>query len=124
MRRFYISHPYTGNEEINKANAKNITTRLQRDHAEDFFVNPLALMESCDEAGLDYPQIIHKCLEEMKLCQGIIMAPGWLNSQGCRKERDEATRCGLIVFDSIAIFEDWADGLFTDTLWDEKGENL
>ena len=39
MERYYISHPFTGNEEENKKDADRIRAFLKKEHPEICFVN-------------------------------------------------------------------------------------
>ena len=45
MKWCYISHPYTGDEEKNKAEAAEIHRKLQELHPDILFLNPLAAFE-------------------------------------------------------------------------------
>lgn len=38
---YYVSHPYTGDEEKNKKEAREITARLKTEYPQHIFINPL-----------------------------------------------------------------------------------
>ncbi len=43
MKRYYISHPFTGNEDENKADADIIRAFLKQKNPEICFMNPLGM---------------------------------------------------------------------------------
>lgn len=88
MRRYYISHPYTGNEEKNRAEAARIQRELQERYPEVLFLNPLAMFAPL--VDLPYEQVMLYCLEMLKSCDEVIMAGDYVYSKGCLREFDEA----------------------------------
>lgn len=88
MRRYYISHPYTGDEENNRAEAARIQRHLQERYPNCLFLNPLAMFEPL--ADMPYEQVMRYCLEMLRYCDGIIMAGDYVYSKGCLREHEEA----------------------------------
>ena len=41
MKIVYLSHPYTGNESINKGDAREMCAELKEEHPDWCIVNPL-----------------------------------------------------------------------------------
>lgn len=101
----YISHPYTGNEEENKADAEKIAVELAKKYPEKFFINPIAVMKHEAIAGRNYQTILDNCLELLGHCHSVIFCKGWQDSKGCMAEYGYAVAKGLLIYKSVEEFE-------------------
>lgn len=98
---YYVSHPYTGNEEKNKKEAREITARLKTEYPQHIFLNPLDTFQYTE--GWPYEQALKNCIELLCNCDGIIMTGDWQHSRGCKKEREVADQ----LYMEITELEDW-----------------
>lgn len=90
MKVVYVSHPFTGNEETNRAASMRITRELAERHPEIVFINPLAVFAAAGAAGLSYEQIMAQCLALLERCDEMILCEGWKWSKGCKMEYNHA----------------------------------
>ena len=98
---YYVSHPYTGEEESNKKEAREITARLKTEYPQHIFINPLDTFQYAED--WPYETVLEDCIELLYKCRGIIMTGDWGNSRGCRKEIKAAAKAGK----EITELEDW-----------------
>ena len=94
MNRYYISHPFTGNEEKNKADADRIRAALKEARPGICFMNPLGMFGNDDT---DYCAALADAMELLSVCDAVIFCPGWENSCGCRAEKAFAMRQGIKI---------------------------
>ena len=94
MKRYYISHPFTGNEDENKADADRIRAFLKQKNPEICFMNPLGMFGGKEA---DYCTALADAMELLSCCSTIILCPGWENSTGCRAEKAFAMEQGIEV---------------------------
>lgn len=94
MKRYYISHPFTGNEDENKADADQIWAALKKAHPGICFMNPLGILGNKDT---DYCTALADALELLSACDAVIFCPGWEESTGCRAEKAFAMQQGIEV---------------------------
>lgn len=94
MKRYYISHPYTGNEEHNKADAERIRSTLKVANPEICFMNPLGMFGGKET---DYCTALSDALELLSCCDAIVLCPGWEKSTGCRAEKAFAMQQGIAI---------------------------
>ena len=94
MKRYYISHPFTGNEEQNKADADRIRAALKEAHPDICFMNPLGMFGNKDT---DYCTALADALELLSSCDAVIFCRGWEDSTGCRAEKAFAMQQGIKV---------------------------
>ncbi len=94
MKRYYISHPFTGNEERNKADADRIRAALKEAHPDICFMNPLGMFGNKDT---DYCTALADALELLSSCEAVIFCPGWEDSTGCRAEKAFAMQQGIRI---------------------------
>ena len=87
MRMIYMSHPYTGEEEKNKADAREMQESLSMIYPSSCIINPLDTFAGAS-AGNDeeYVKILACCLELLGRCDAILMCQGWRTSTGCKAE--------------------------------------
>lgn len=94
MTRYYISHPFTGDEERNKANAEYLRALLKARYPDICFLNPLGMFGGKD---VDYCTALADALELLSCCEAIILCMGWQDSAGCRAEKAFAIQQGIEV---------------------------
>lgn len=92
--RIYLSHPYQGREENReKAAALAAFYRAVWD-AEGMtdweIVNPIEYFAPLAEDGVDDETILLMAVSLMMDCDGVLFAPGWTKSRGCRYEHWKA----------------------------------
>ncbi len=94
--RYYLAHPYGGNEE-NRAKAANLKDRITAILAfvgqEVEIINPLEKLKDC--VGMPEHEILKLCIGLMRDCDGVVFAPGWRRSHGCRYEHFVAHAHGI-----------------------------
>lgn len=87
-KRIYLSHPYGGKAENRERAAKIAEMYSDIWDAEgktDWeIVNPLSYFEPLE--GLDEEAILMMAVVLMRNCDGVLYAPGWRRSRGCRYE--------------------------------------
>lgn len=93
---WYISHPYTGDEEKNREEAAAIQRELQERHETALFVNPLAVFQALE--GFDYERVMACCLRLLSKCDRLIVTGRYRESEGCKREIEHARRHGIPVF--------------------------
>lgn len=103
MKRYYISHPYTGDEEKNKMDADRIRAALKEAHPGICFLNPLGMFGGKEA---DYCTALADALELLSCCEAAVFCPGWENSTGCRAEKAFALQQGI----RILYLDDAMDG--------------
>lgn len=96
MIMHYLSHPFSGDEEKNRAAAEAIQRELQERSKHVFYVNPLANFKALE--GMPYEKIMDYCLELLMRCDGITMAGDYRASKGCVIELTCARHNGIPVF--------------------------
>ena len=89
-KRIYLSHPYGGREENREkatALAKFYRDMWDAEGKTDWeIVNPLEYFEPLEADGVDDETILAMAIALMNECDGILFAPGWKKSRGCRYE--------------------------------------
>lgn len=105
---FYLSHPFSGDEEKNRAAAEAIQRALQERYPRALYVNPLANFKAL--AGMEYDTIMGYCLELLYKSDAIVMAGDYRTSRGCMAELAFARQHFIPVF-------------FYDAKKDELGRN-
>ena len=93
--RIYLSHPYGGkaeNREKAAALADFYRAAWDAEGKEDWeIINPLAYFEQLEADGVDDEIILLMAVALMQECDGILYAPGWRKSKGCRYEHWRAS---------------------------------
>ena len=95
MVKVYVSHPYTGNEERNIADADRICVQLVDVYPDILFVNPLSAMRHMRERS--YDEVMEHCLELMLMCDDVLLTGAYENSDGCFTEAVAAVSAGKPV---------------------------
>ena len=92
--RIYLSHPYGGfreNREKAAALAKMYREIWDAEGMTDWeIVNPIEYFAPLAEEGVDDETILMLAVALMKDCDGVLFAPGWRKSRGCRYEHWKA----------------------------------
>lgn len=117
MKWYYISHPYTGNEEENRKKAADVQRHLHEMYADIMCINPLAMFAPL--AALSYEKIMTYCLEVMQPADAVIMCSGYEKSRGCMREYEAAKREGIPV-----IFYKGGDAPLVGIEEHEKGDKV
>lgn len=94
MKRYYVSHPFTGDEKSNLADAECIRAELKARHPHICFMNPLGMF---GDENADYCTALADALELLSCCEAIILCPGWEKSTGCRAEKAYAIHMGIKI---------------------------
>ena len=94
MRRYYVSHPFTGDEKANLADAERIRAELKARHPNICFMNPLGMF---GDENADYCTALADALELLSCCEAIILCHGWEQSTGCRAEKAFAIHTGIKI---------------------------
>lgn len=94
MKRYYVSHPFTGDEKANIADAGRIRAELKARHSNICFMNPLGMF---GDENADYCTALADALELLSCCEAIILCPGWEKSTGCRAEKAYAIHTGIKI---------------------------
>ena len=95
MKMMYISHPFTGNETMNRIDATRVKKTLQLTYPNICFVNPLD--EFGDNEKLEYCTALSLAMELLSRCDGVIFCRGWEQSVGCRAEKACALKTGMEI---------------------------
>ena len=114
MKWYYISHPYTGNEEENRKKAADVQRHLHEMYADIMCINPLAMFAPL--AALSYEEVMTYCLEVMQPADAVIMCRGYEKSRGCMREYEAAKQGGKTV-----LFYEGGDAPLVDIEEHEKG---
>lgn len=108
-RLFYVSHPYGGkpeNERAVQAIIDEISGRKLRPNsliffvpfgADSKFVSPIHILGPLYDA-IPYIDGLDLCLSLLRRCDGIIMCGDWQHSRGCMAEYGYAKASGIPVF--------------------------
>ncbi len=94
MKRYYVSHPFTGDEKANLADAERIRAELKARRPHICFMNPLGMF---GDENTDYCTALADALELLSCCEAIILCPGWELSAGCRAEKAYAIHTGIKI---------------------------
>lgn len=97
MTKYYLSHPYTGNEAYNVKESEVFATLLAKEYPNSLIINPLTAMVHTGYANLPYDSILKQCLELLSFCDSIIMSGDWKNSKGCMAEYNYAKENGMDI---------------------------
>ena len=96
MNMHYLSHPFSGNEEKNRAAAEAIQRELQEKFPHVLFVSPIANFKAL--AGMEYATIMGYCLELLDKCGAVTMTGDYRSSKGGMIELAYARENGIPVF--------------------------
>ena len=117
MKWYYISHPYTGNEEENRKKAADVQRHLHEMYADIMCINPLAMFAPL--ADLSYEEVMTYCLEVMQPADAVIMCSGYEKSRGCMREYEAAKQGGKTI-----LFYEGGDAPLVSIEEHEKGDKV
>ena len=96
MNMHYLSHPFSGDEAMNRAEAERIQRELQEKFPKVLYVSPIANFKALE--GWSYYKILGYCLELLSKCGAITVAGDYSKSVGCLIELAYARDNGIPVF--------------------------
>ena len=102
MKKYYLSHPYTGNEAENIASARRKKVKLQASCMDALVINPLDFFLGIDQV-LNPSEVMEKAIFLLKDCDAMILCDGWQDSKGCQEEYAYAMENGIRVLP----FSEW-----------------
>lgn len=106
MKKIYCSHPFTGNEEYNRLDARNKIAELADKFSDKIFINPLDALMYAESAGLSYDDCLGLCVELLYMCDALILLGDWKNSEGCLEEYNYALLKGIPVYnEDLTVLE-------------------
>jgi hypothetical protein len=89
MKKIYLSHPYQGKEE-NREKAAALAefyNAVWAAEGKDYeLIDPISYFAPLSEDGVDDETILMMAVALMMDCDGVLFAPGWKKSRGCRYE--------------------------------------
>ena len=85
MKKIFVSHPFTGNEKENRADAAGIVADLRQMYPDIQFINPLEVFQPLEGLCDEYI-ILAACMNIILECDVVLQCDGWRRSSGCRSE--------------------------------------
>ena len=85
MKKYYLSHPYTGNETENIASARRKKVMIQASCMDALVINPLDFFLDLDEV-LTHAEVMEKAIFLLKDCDAMILCAGWQEEYVYAKE--------------------------------------
>lgn len=99
-KMYYVSHPFTGDEEGNTVEARLFTAMLKENYPQYIFINPIDAIRYVKHVPeWRYEEILSQCIDIMYKCDGIIMTGQWENSRGCLAEKEAAQREKMEIYE-------------------------
>lgn len=95
MKVVYLAHPYGGKRE-NVYKSVDLATELSMAHPDIHFFNAAHYFYQY-EGVLTEEEIMKRCLDMVRRCDELWLAPGWKHSKGCNAEHMEATSLGKMI---------------------------
>lgn len=96
MITHYLSHPFSGDEAKNRAEAEAIQRELQEKFPDVLYISPIANFKALD--GMNYNTIMRYCLELLGKCDVVTVTGRYRESKGCMMEIAYAQKYGIPVF--------------------------
>jgi len=102
---YYLAHPLTtGGRSIeeNRKLERDSWWNLKKDYGDE-----LCLVRPLDLIPRDWDEVDawEACIDLLSICQGIILCPGWEESDGCCKEKNYASLNNLSVINYVSIID-------------------
>lgn len=98
-KMYYVSHPFTGDEEGNRVEARLFTAMLKCNYPH-IFINPLDAIRYTEIVPeWNYEEILNQCIDLMYKCDGIILTGMWTKSRGCMAEKEAAQRKKMEIYE-------------------------
>ncbi|MBQ9284233.1 MAG: DUF4406 domain-containing protein [Acidaminococcaceae bacterium] len=95
MKTVYVAHPFRGDKDRNREDAKEVCILLKELNPDCCFVSPLDAFRWADD--LEDREVLEMCKELVIRCDAIYLCTGWENSEGCRMEKMVAELAGKEV---------------------------
>ena len=95
MKTIYVAHPFRGNKDKNRMDAKEQCVFLKEQYPDYCFINPLDAFSWAD--GFPDEGVLEMCKAVVIRCDAIFMCKGWDDSAGCQAELHTALMAGLEV---------------------------
>ena len=97
MKLIYISHPFSGDEEKNRAKIKAIKSYCMKttDPIQELYINPIAAIGAAQ--SFSYRNIIEQCLILLSRCDRLLLCGDWQTSRGCWAEYAFAVSRGIPI---------------------------
>ena len=95
MKMVYVAHPFRGDKEKNRKDAKEQCLFLKEQYPDYCFINPLDAFSWAD--NLDDDAVLEMCKEVVIRCDAVFFCKGWEQSAGCRMEHAVAKAAGIEV---------------------------
>ncbi|EJP32262.1 PF14359 domain protein [Selenomonas sp. FOBRC9] len=96
MITHYLSHPFSGDETKNRAEAEAIQRELQEKYPDVLYISPIANFKALE--SMEYYKIMMYCLCLLDYCDGIVMTGRYRESRGCMMELSHASQKGMPVY--------------------------
>lgn len=93
---YYVAHEYGGNP-ANIERAKKVTHNLQVNDPFNCYICPLIAFSHLEYNELGYDAEIDLCIDLLSVCDVLIVASDFVNSNGVKKEIDFADSVGMEV---------------------------
>lgn len=95
MITHYLSHPFSGDEEKNRAEAEEIQRELQEKYPDMLYISPIANFKAPE--GMKYETIMRYCLALLEKCDVVTVTGRYWESKGCMMEIIYAYQKGIPV---------------------------
>ncbi len=83
----YVAHPYTKNPRLNKIKAEILIKNLATKNPTKTYISPIHNFSVLEGIACEN-RILQHCKNVIDICDGVIFAPGWEDSKGCRVEME------------------------------------
>lgn len=93
---YYVAHEYGGNP-ANIERAKKVTHDLQVNDPLNCYICPLLAFLHLEYNELGYDAELDLCIDLLSVCDVLIVASDFVNSNGVKKEIDFANSVGMEV---------------------------
>lgn len=84
MKRYYISHPFTGCEGENRDDAERIRAELKKNYPDICFINPLGMFGGRET---DYYIALADAMELLSCCEVMILCPDGIIPLAAERKR-------------------------------------
>lgn len=95
MKKIYVAHPYNA-EQSNKHKVEQIIKSLVKANPNILYISPIHATGFLYH-DVNYMQGMKYCFELLKLCDELLICPGWQNSRGCKLEKAYAKKHNIKI---------------------------
>lgn len=96
MATYYVAHKYGGDKK-NIERAKKITHELQVNDIENCYICPLLAFSHLGYNEIGFDKEMELCVDLLSICDGLIVASDFSESNGLQKEIEFAKLVGMEV---------------------------